>query len=302
MPHLTDIYEEHKDHRDQFEVIAFHDGSVKDFKELDEKLKAVKDTYWGGQDLPFPILLDKTGQTVKTFGINHFPTTLLIDPEGKLVGEAGADVLEQKLPKVPVTGRLAKALDKSVSVSWEDNPLSDLPNFLGRSARIPIKLDTAALKEAGIDPAAKVPLKLQGAISLRSALDLLLAPSGLTYERTDKELLIRPRKAGEPMPTPSAGPQQRVNERIAAMLREQKMAFDLKDKTLDEVAKYFEQKTRENFVLDPVARSKGRLDPQAKVSGAAKDVSLAEGLEQLLGPKGLRALVRDEVVVITTKD
>ena len=87
LPHLSEIYEDHKDHRDRFEVIAFHDASVKDFKELDQKLTTVKKTYWDGKDLPFPILIDATGKTVKDYGITGFPTTILIDPDGKLVGQ-----------------------------------------------------------------------------------------------------------------------------------------------------------------------------------------------------------------------
>jgi hypothetical protein len=38
-----------------------------------------------------------------------------------------------------------------------------------------------------------------------------------------------------------------------------------------------------------------------QVSGSAKDVPLREALEMLLGPVGVRVVVRDEVVVLTTK-
>lgn len=54
---------------------------------------------WDGRDLPFPVLLDlpdprlgpdddpiATGSTIGSYGIVGFPTTLLIDQEGKLVG------------------------------------------------------------------------------------------------------------------------------------------------------------------------------------------------------------------------
>ena len=108
MPGLIDLYEAHEKHRDKFEIIAFHDGTVSDFPELDKKLESIKKSVWAGKDLPFPILLDSTGETIKTYDIHSFPTTILIDPEGKLVGEAGEDLLESKLPKLPAAVRAAR--------------------------------------------------------------------------------------------------------------------------------------------------------------------------------------------------
>ena len=94
MPGLIDLYEAHDKDRDKFEILAFHDATAKDFKDLDGKLQKVKQTYWHGRDLPFPILLDATGKTIKDYGVHAFPTTILIDPEGKLVGEAREDERE----------------------------------------------------------------------------------------------------------------------------------------------------------------------------------------------------------------
>ena len=97
MPRLSDFYEKEKS--DRFEILAFHDGSVKSFAELDETLATIKDKHWKGRDLPFPILLDATGETVKQYGIHGFPTTILIDPEGHLVGEASEVELKKALEK-----------------------------------------------------------------------------------------------------------------------------------------------------------------------------------------------------------
>jgi len=94
---LADFYEKEKS--DRFEILAFHDASVKNFAELDEKLAAVKEKHWKGRDLPFPILLDESGETVKQYGIHAFPTTILIDPDGHLVGEATEVDLRKALEK-----------------------------------------------------------------------------------------------------------------------------------------------------------------------------------------------------------
>ena len=97
MPHLIDFHEAHKDD-DRFAIIAFHDASAKDFAELDRQTAEAKKKYWKGRDLPFPVLLDSTGKTIKQFGIRAFPTALLIDPEGNLVGRAtGTEELKEKL-------------------------------------------------------------------------------------------------------------------------------------------------------------------------------------------------------------
>ena len=96
-----EFYEKHKDQRDRFEILAFHDKAAKTFAELDEKLKPIIKDKWGGKSLPFPILLDDSGETVKAWGIHAFPTVILVDPEGKLVKGGGEEMLEAELGKVP---------------------------------------------------------------------------------------------------------------------------------------------------------------------------------------------------------
>ena len=97
MPKLIDFYLEHPDD-DRFEIIAFHDNSVKTLAEVDEKTKDAKAKYWKGRDLPFPVLIDASGKTVRNqYQINAFPTMVLFDPEGRLVGKASLDTLKQAL-------------------------------------------------------------------------------------------------------------------------------------------------------------------------------------------------------------
>ena len=60
---------------------------------------------------------------------------------------------------------------------------------------------------------------------------------------------------------------------------DQKVSFDFKDKTLEEVVQFFSflnGHTEESFVLDPRDRKTGRLDPKRLVSGSAKDIPLRE--------------------------
>lgn len=83
--------EEHKAHKDKFEIITVHDTSAKSLADLDEKMKKIEERSWEGKKLPFPIILDHSGQTLRSFGVQGFPTLIVIDPAGKVaLTEVGA--------------------------------------------------------------------------------------------------------------------------------------------------------------------------------------------------------------------
>lgn len=67
--------------------------------EYDRKIAVPRRQFWGGRDLPFRVLLDRpdlnnaedrepegTGTTVARYGITGFPTVLVIDSDGTIVG------------------------------------------------------------------------------------------------------------------------------------------------------------------------------------------------------------------------
>ena len=300
---LIDLYEDHAGERDKFEVLAFHDGSVKDFSEMDAKTEQTKRTLWHGRSLPFPILLDaqngQRGTTVAAYEIHAFPTTILIDPQGKLVGEVSPEFLEKKLTPIPLARRIPRALDRDVALGMDGGKLVANIEFLSQVARIPIKLDESAIKSAGISADRPIALTLSGSLSLRSWLDLLLGPLGLEAVPGDEGLVVVPSKRASAGRELSAA-QKRCEDRINDTLG-QKVSFDFKNATLAQVAAHFEGKTNENFVLDPAGRMAGLIDPDATVTGSAKDIPLREALEQLLKPLGLIAVVKDEVVVLAKR-
>ncbi len=269
MPGLIDLYDAHKKDREKFEILAFHDGTVKDFAELDTKIVQARKRYWGGRDLPFPILLDATGQTIEDWGIHGFPTTLLIDPEGKLVGVAGEEKLAEKLPPLPMSVRVAKALDRSISLGIEDPKLGRACEFLSGRSRLSIRLDTENLKAVGVTPDTQVPLTMAGALSLRSWLALIMEAENLAYEQDDKGLIIRSRKPGAP-PLQLSAVQRASAKRIDKALN-QKVSFDFKDKPLAEVARFLDNRiTEESIILSP-------RDPQSR---RARSVNAGERLGQ----------------------
>ena len=91
-----EFYDQHQGERDRFEIIAFHDGTAKSLEDIDAKTKDVQEKLWK-RPLPFPVLLDASGETTKRWGVHAFPTTVLIDPEGRLVRGGSERMLEQKL-------------------------------------------------------------------------------------------------------------------------------------------------------------------------------------------------------------
>src|SRR4029077_6911606 len=128
--------------------------------------------------------LDATGETEKLYGIRAHPTGLLIDPDGKLVGEARAADLEAKLPPLSAAKIWARHRDLQKNVYWSFEPseysLSKFANTLKFQTACDVDLDVEAIKSFGLIPEGRLPGVLSvGYVTLRSIEELLLAPHGL---------------------------------------------------------------------------------------------------------------------------
>jgi hypothetical protein len=203
------------------------------------------------------------------------------------------------LPEIPIARRIAKALDRQFAIGLGPDgvPLGTIPVFFGGQAWIEIQPNILAMAKARLKFGSMVPLTITGQITMRSWLDLMLTPMGLAAVPGPKGLIMTTIDPSKPAEPPSA-PQVRCAERIGKKL-EAKATFDFKGATLAEVAQHFEQETTENFVLDPGDRLAKRLDPGLLVTGKAEGVPLKDALKALLGPIGLEAVIRDEVVILT---
>ena len=109
LPAMIKFYKAHTSERDRFEFLAFHDTRAKTFAELDEKMaeREVAEKHWDGEQLPFPILLDASGKTIRHLDVRAFPTTIVIDPEGKLRGAMSLDGFERLLHAGSAEGQKA---------------------------------------------------------------------------------------------------------------------------------------------------------------------------------------------------
>ncbi len=84
-------------------MIALHDQSVQSYDELKTRLSGVKRQLWNNRDIPFTVVFDRPdpalgagdsaigrGMTIARYKVHGFPTTLVIDQDGKVVGRVEA--------------------------------------------------------------------------------------------------------------------------------------------------------------------------------------------------------------------
>jgi len=303
LPNWVDFAEEHADDRDKFVILAVHDPQATDFAMLDKRLKPIIREHWHGKPLPLPIVLDTTGETVKNYGISSWPTAVLINPEGKLVkvkGEMPEEYLDAQLPPTPLDRKLARALDREIRFDVGGAQLENVARFLGAMVRVKITLDPDELKAAGVGKDTIVPLEVDGRLTLRSWLNLSLAPLGLTYVPSERGLkIIRKASDNDALTRPSAA-QTKANARVAAALKTS-VPFDFHEATLKKVLAHLAAKTKETFLVDPSALKAGVPTLATTVSGSDSGAPLEKALDSLFAPAGLTYVVREEAVLITRR-
>ena len=309
-PKLITFLEEHEEHRDLFQIIAVHDSSTETLAEVDRRTAEARASAWGGAPLPFPILLDRDNATFEAFGISAMPTAVLIDPEGKIAPAPYHDVdqiLGSKLPPIPIERKIAHDLDQPIAFTIDDDrPVSTFYNAVIHAdyyTRIKARFDPEAMEDLGIEMFKQpLPLRLQGTVSMRSALELILRPFDLIATPHEAGLLIT--KPGPERPSvfdgdPSA-PQLEASERINGKLDEP-ITFDLRGIPLAEVVNELERLTDEIIVLDPKGRLEGGINADATVDSNAEGEALGRALGRLLEPLGLGFEVVDEVILIVDR-
>jgi len=100
-------------------IIGVHDASVESMSAISASLARAKNQMWGGKEISFPIALDSgseehisgttlttRGRTTATYGVESFPTTLLIGRDGKVIKEV-------KVTEPQFKAELQKLLDET---------------------------------------------------------------------------------------------------------------------------------------------------------------------------------------------
>jgi thiol-disulfide isomerase/thioredoxin len=102
MPQLMDIAERFKDQPVKW--VAIHDPSLSSFEELDQQLAGFETDAWGGRKLSLTTVIDlpekegdETGVTGIQYGVQRWPTLVLIDQQGRVAGPAIKDDLTERI-------------------------------------------------------------------------------------------------------------------------------------------------------------------------------------------------------------
>ncbi len=117
------IYTHEKYHNKGLFIIAIHDDSTKSVTDLKKEIAKLSKERWENKKIPFAVALDGGGRckiqgtqqtargaTTAAYGIQGWPTLVLIDKEGKVVKEAYAIAVVEKEGKV-------------VDYFWDDSEL-----------------------------------------------------------------------------------------------------------------------------------------------------------------------------------
>jgi hypothetical protein len=301
-------------------VIAIHDKSAQSLADLDKKLAMdkIKERFWKGKDLPFPVLLDATGKTAQLYSAGDQAMGLLIDPDGKVVGGAMPADLEAKLPPLPIGRLWARHRDIQKNISWAHEPgqttLNEFLSFLNHPfvtwPGSPVELDAEAIKASGLTPDDPLLGAVFGQpITLRSIVELLLAPHGLGVAPSadGKKLLITRR----PTATETESYFQKFRAReltdrldggLLAGPQAEAKSLEIKDQALLDAVKRISHEVDLPMALDAQAMRAHTLDEKAKVSGCIDPGGLRTSLMKMLDPLGLTVEVRHEVLFVTPRN
>jgi hypothetical protein len=94
-------------------IIAIHDDSLETMEELGQRLRTAPWEVWSGRAVPFRVALGGGGPTAipgtrlkvrgvmhALYGVNSWPTTVLIDPAGRVVGSEQVPDISARLEKL----------------------------------------------------------------------------------------------------------------------------------------------------------------------------------------------------------
>lgn len=98
--------------------------------------------------------------------------------------------MQERTRLTPAEQEIQRSLNKPVEVKFENRPLSEVLNTLGRMTDVNVHFDEQGLHAEGATTDMPVTIDLTQPISLKSALNLILQPKGLSYVIQNEVLLI----------------------------------------------------------------------------------------------------------------
>ena len=99
MDAIAEFYRTNHGVESRFEILAIHSPDGKSLDGISSNLKLLENEVWHSKPLPFPLIFDYSAATHRRWGVESYPTMLLIDPEGHLVGPASLGDLAKALAR-----------------------------------------------------------------------------------------------------------------------------------------------------------------------------------------------------------
>jgi thiol-disulfide isomerase/thioredoxin len=105
MPDLMDVAEQFRDK--PITWLSVHTPSLKSFDELDRELAVCQEKSWNKRALPFTTVLDSpvddseySGQTSRLYSVAEWPTLIVVDQQGKVVGPVQKNKLAETIGRL----------------------------------------------------------------------------------------------------------------------------------------------------------------------------------------------------------
>ena len=278
-------------------MIAIHDSKVRSLVELDEKMQSTMGDAWVQSPLKFPIAIDRNGETEKAFYVQGYPTYRVIDPDGRIVGDA-LRALENNLPSRKPSVVISRYFDirDDAPGSWKTPTIKLALEYFRGELRQEVVLDPATAKAEDISEETTVPIFVVNAcLTLRSLDHLMFRHMGLAIEADDLngQLLLRKTSSkGEHEPVRS----EKLEKRLAgtANANEQITDLVLKEISLEDAVRRIATHFGLSMGVHPTILD--RLT--APVSGVIVDSELGPSLNATLKPLGLWIRVWGELLMV----
>ncbi len=107
-----------------------------------------------------------------------------------LSGNRAAQLEQQRQRMSKAEMEIQKSLSNKVDVKFNERPLAEVMDLLSELSGVPIVLDPVGMAAEGVTTDTPVTIRLNQQISLRSALNLVLAPLRLSYVIQDEVLRV----------------------------------------------------------------------------------------------------------------
>lgn len=112
-----------------------------------------------------------------------------------------------------------------------------------------------------------------------------------------EELTKRREKYKEPTLAPVSPAEEKIRKALTRPI-----TFDFRETPLDQITKFVQDFAGINVVLDQIGLDEAGVDSEEPVSLQLDDIPLKSGLKLMLGPLELAYLIKDDVLLITSKE